>query len=357
MAEKEATKDKLLEHVNTLRAERTALIDRLDAVVSAWEAKGGDPEAIEGYRKYTAAVSGIQVDVSDTGAAWATLKGWVTSEQGGLRWARNIAAFVFIVAAFYLLSRLLGNATARAFRVAKGGSTLLRDFAVKGVRRVTLLIGIIVGLGALEVNIGPLLAVIGAVGFVVALALQNSLGNFASGILILLYRPFDVDDVIEAGGVSGKVESMNLLSTHIKTFDNKSMIIPNNSVWGGVITNATGTDKRRVDMVFGTGYDDSIPDALRVLEEIVSGHERVLKDPLPTIRLHELGESSVNFICRPWVRPADYWTVYWDITRAVKERFDAEGISIPYPQRDIHVYRETPAAVPGHGDRSQEAQA
>jgi small conductance mechanosensitive channel len=229
---------------------------------------------------------------------------------------------------------------------------LLRDFTEKAVRRVTLLIGIIVGLGALEVNIGPLLAVIGAVGFVVALALQNSLGNFASGILILLYRPFDVDDVIEAGGVSGKVESMNLLSTHIKTFDNKSMILPNNSVWGGVITNATGTDKRRVDMVFGIGYDDSIADALRVLEEIVSQHELVLKDPEPTIRLHELGDSSVNFICRPWVRPADYWTVYWDITRAVKERFDAEGISIPYPQRDIHVYHETPALPPTRRHKS-----
>lgn len=120
VAEKEDTKAKLLEHVNTLRAERTALIDRLNAVVSAWEAKGGDKEIIEEYHKYIAAVSGIKVDVSDTGAAWATLKGWVTSEQGGLRWAENIAAFVLIVVAFYLLSRLLGNATARAFRVAKG---------------------------------------------------------------------------------------------------------------------------------------------------------------------------------------------------------------------------------------------
>jgi small conductance mechanosensitive channel len=339
---KKDTKERLLEHINTLRAERTVLIDRLNAVVDAWEEKGGDKERIEEYRKYIAAVSGIELDVSDVDATWATVKGWILSDQGGLRWARNIAAFLLTVAAFYLLSRLLGNATSRAFRATRAGSTLLRDFTVKGVRRATLLIGVIVGLGTLEVNIGPLLAVIGAVGFVIALALQNSLSNFASGILILLYRPFDVDDVIEAAGVSGKVEAVTLLSTHIRTFDNKSMILPNNEVWGGVITNATGTDKRRVDMVFGIGYDDSIPDALRVLEEIVSAHELVLKDPEPVIRLHELGESSVNFICRPWARPADYWTVYWDITRAVKERFDAEGISIPYPQRDVHVYHETP---------------
>lgn len=138
---------------------------------------------------------------------------------------------------------------------------------------------------------------------------------------------------------------MNLLSTHVKTFDNKMMIVPNNDIWGGVITNATGTNERRVDMVFGIGYDDDIDKAQKILEEIVSQHELVLEEPEPTIRMHELADSSVNFVCRPWARTGDYWTVYWDITRQVKRRFDEAGISIPYPQRDVHLYNETPATT------------
>jgi len=138
---------------------------------------------------------------------------------------------------------------------------------------------------------------------------------------------------------------MNLLSTHVKTFDNKMMIVPNNDIWGGVITNATGTNERRVDMVFGIGYDDDIDKAQKILEEIVSQHELVLEEPEPTIRMDELADSSVNFVCRPWARTGDYWTVYWDITRQVKRRFDEAGISIPYPQRDVHLYNETPATT------------
>ncbi|HHH39690.1 MAG TPA: mechanosensitive ion channel family protein, partial [Sedimenticola sp.] len=142
--------------------------------------------------------------------------------------------------------------------------------------------------------------------------------------------------------ISGKVKSMNLVSTSLMTFDNKLMIVPNNSIWGNVITNATGSDQRRIDLTFGIGYEDDIDQAQKVLEEIVNNHPKVLKDPAPVIRVHELADSSVNFICRPWSKTADYWTVYWDITRAVKERFDAEGISIPYPQRDVHILADKP---------------
>jgi small conductance mechanosensitive channel len=209
---------------------------------------------------------------------------------------------------------------------------------VTAVRRLTIIVGVIVGLAALEVNIGPLLAVIGAAGFVVAFALQNSLGNFASGILIMMFRPFDVGDAVEVAGIAGTIKAVNLLSTQMMTFDNKAVIIPNNEVWGGVITNMTATGQRRVDMVFGIGYDDDIDMAQRILEDIVANHELVLKEPEPVIRMNELGDSSVNFIVRPWAQTQDVWTVYWDITREVKKRFDKEGISIPFPQRDVHVY-------------------
>ncbi|MCP4410540.1 MAG: mechanosensitive ion channel family protein [Gammaproteobacteria bacterium] len=334
-------RSRALEHLNELHAQRTALIDRVKLVVAEFKTKGGDEKKVELYNKYTTAVSGRKVDVSDAQAAWVTIYGWLTSEEGGIRWIKNISMFIFIVIAFFVLSRLLSKALSKALEVSGRVPELLMNFLVSGIRRLVIIIGIIIGLAALEVNIGPLMAVIGAAGFVIAFALQDSLSNFASGILILLYHPFDVGDVVEAGGVSGSVNSMNLLSTHIRTFDNKLMIVPNNDIWGGVITNATGTDKRRVDMVFGIGYADDIDKAQHILEGIVSAHKLVLEDPQPVVCVHELADSSVNFICRPWVQTEDYWTVYWDVTRSVKERFDEQGVSIPFPQRDVHVYNET----------------
>lgn len=341
--DKAQEKAALLEYLTDLRAERTALIDRVNVVLAALKLKGGDPAE---YEQYVKAVSGIKVDVSDASATWATVSGWLTSAEGGLRWAVNLAQFVIIVIAFYFLSVVAGKAAQKGLARAQQLSALLRGFLVTAIRRTVMFIGLFVGLAALEINVGPVLAVIGAAGFVIAFALQNSLSNFASGILMLLYRPFDVGDAVDVAGTQGKVESMNLLSTYIKTFDNKLVIVPNNSVWGDVITNITGTDKRRVDMVFGIGYQDDIDAAQRVLEDIINGHALVLRDPEPVVRLHELGDSSVNFICRPWAKPDDYWTVYWDVTRAVKQRFDSEGISIPFPQRDVHIYREGGSETP-----------
>ena len=150
------------------------------------------------------------------------------------------------------------------------------------------------------------------------------------------------DDV---GGVAGTVKNVSIVSTKVVTPDNQEIVIPNSNVWRNVITNITASDTRRVDLVFGIGYEDDIEKATRVLREVATDHPLVLEDPEPVIQLHELADSSVNFICRPWVRSADYWTVYWDLMRKMKERFDAEGISIPYPQRDIHLYTTQPTAT------------
>ncbi len=335
----------LLEHINQLHAERTALIDRTNLVIDAFDDKGGDKEAIAEYRQYIKAVSGLKVDVADVDATSTAIKGWLFSKEGGLRWGKNIAIFIVTVLAFYFLSMLVGRTAERALKASKHTSALLSDFLAKAIRRGVVALGILAGLAALEVNIGPLLAVIGALGFVVAFALQNSLGNFASGILILLYRPFDVGDLVEVSGVLGKVSSMNLLSTHIKTPDNKSVIVPNNSIWGGVITNATGTNRRRVDMIFGIGYEDDIDKAQKIMEDILTSHDLVLQDPEPVVRLHELGDSSLNFVCRPWTKTEHYWDVYWDVTKAVKERFDADEISIPFPQRDVHLFSDQPVKL------------
>ena len=331
-------KTALLKHATDLMAERTALIDRLNIVLTELGAKGGETKE---YDVYIKAVSGIKVDVSDASATWTMITGWLMSAEGGLRWIFNIVQFVIIVFVFYLLSIVTGKAVRKAFTKAKNVSTLLRDFMVLSLRRLVFFIGFFVGLSALEVNIGPVLAVVGAAGFVIAFALQNSLSNFASGILMLIYRPFDIGDMINVAGVFGKVESMQLLSTQLRKPDNQLVIVPNNSVWGDVITNVTGITERRIDLVFGIGYSDDIDEAQSILEDIVNEHELVLKNPKPVVKLHQLADSSINFVCRPWVRPDDYWDVYWDITRDVKRRFDAEGVSIPFPQRDVHIYQET----------------
>ena len=340
----------LLEEVAELREERTVLLDQFNAVISALEAKTDETDSetlskIADYKLYASAVRGIDLDVKDTTSAWLAIKGWIMSDEGGIRWAMNLAKFVGILIAAWIISGLFSRLIHRGMQRVSGRSHLLEDFLVKAARWIVLAIGLIMALAALEVSIGPLLAVVGAAGFVIAFALQDSLSNFASGMMILFFKPFDVGDVVDAGGVSGTVASMNIASTTIKTFDNKTMVVPNNRIWSDVITNATGVSERRVDMEFGIGYDDDIDRAQAILEEIISGHPLVLKEPEPTIKLSALAESSVNFIARPWAKTGDYWQVFWDVTKAVKQRFDAEGIGIPFPQRDVHLYLEGPAGA------------
>lgn len=241
-----------------------------------------------------------------------------------------------------LAGRLVKNAIRRANLSL---STLLEEFFVSMASKAVMLIGVLIVLTQLGVEIGPALAGLGVVGFIVGFALQETLSNFASGLMILVYRPFDVGDVVEVAGITGKVRLMSLVSTTIVTFDNQRLVVPNTKIWGDVIRNVTAEKNRRVDMVFGIGYEDDIGHAEQILNDIVKGHELVLKQPEPTIKLNTLGESSVDFVVRPWVRTDNYWDVYWDITRAVKARFDKEGISIPYPQRDVHMH-QIPANPP-----------
>jgi small conductance mechanosensitive channel len=154
--------------------------------------------------------------------------------------------------------------------------------------------------------------------------------------MIMINRPFDEGDFVDVGGITGTVKSVSIVATTVVTADNQVIVIPNKNVWGNVITNVTASETRRVDLVFGISYEDSIPDAMRVMQETVEAHPLVLDDPATVIRVHELGDNSVNFICRPWTKTEDYWTVYWDLTEQMKQNFDAAGISIPYPQQDVH---------------------
>lgn len=331
-------KASMLGSLTTLREERTGLIDRFKTVLNELSLKGGDVAA---YEKYIKAVSGVEISSDDALSSWTAVQGWLLSREGGIRWGINLVKFLVILSIFKIAASVSGKMTRKALSRANL-SALLKDFIVNTTQKVVFILGLIVALSMLEINVGPLLAGLGVVGFVVGFALQDTLSNFAAGFMILLYRPYDIGDAVSVAGVTGTVDSMNLVSTTIKTPDNQSEIVPNGKIWGGPITNITGNATRRVDLVFGIGYDDDMGKAQKVLEEIVAKNPLVLRNPTPTIKVHELADSSVNFVCRPWVNSGDYWTVYWEITRAVKERFDAEGIGIPYPQMDVHVHQPTP---------------
>ena len=271
--------------------------------------------------------------------SWATMKTAVEDN------AANFIVRLLIVIAVLLVIRALARITRRIVsaacdRSSLNMSVLLKNILVSTSGGAVMILGILVALSQVGISLAPMLAGLGVAGFIVGFALQDSLGNFAAGAMILIYRPFDVNDLVEVPGAAGLVKKMNLVSTTITTLDNQTLVVPNSKIWGDVIKNVTAQRVRRVDLEVGIGYGDDIELAERILTEIVSGHEKVLSKPETRIKLHTLGESSVNFIVRPWTKTEDYWDVYWDILREVKLRFDREGVSIPFPQRDVHIHTE-----------------
>ena len=360
--------DAVRDNLTELALRRKALFENYNAVVDAWEKKGGAPEEIAIYRAYRNSIIIEETRTADAETLAKEALAWTMHEDGGIRLAIQAGVTIVALIGLILFARLLRSGVRRAFRRVPHASHLLIAFLVGVVYWLTIAIGLLIVLSAVGIDISPLFALFGGAAFILAFALQDTLGNLFSGLMIMINRPFDVGDYVDAGGVAGTVQKVSIVSTTINTPDNQIIIVPNKSVWGNVITNVTGSSTRRVDLVFGIGYGDSIEDAQRVMEETVAAHDLVLSDPAPTIRVHELGDNSVNFVCRPWVRTEDYWTVYWDLHRQVKENFDANGISIPFPQRDVHVYHAAPAAAvaaaaivsppeepPHHGDRESYA--
>jgi small conductance mechanosensitive channel len=297
------------------------------------------------YRQQVLKATGeITTDVLDVDviasliSEWSLALGEMLIEQGPKLILKILLIFIIVYVAIRL-SRLVEMGINRGLDTSKVQiSHLLRRMVVLTGKNLVVMLGLLIALSQLGISLGPLLAGLGIAGFIIGFAMQDALSNFASGMLILFYRPFDVGDTVEAGGVRGKVRSMSLVNTTIMTFDNQSLVIPNNLIWSSVITNVTAQRTRRVDLTFGISYADDIENAERVFREIVTANDKVLSSPEPMIHLHELADSSVNFIVRPWVKTDDYWDVYWEITKAVKLRLDAEGISIPFPQRDVHVH-------------------
>jgi small conductance mechanosensitive channel len=284
--------------------------------------------------------SGV-LDVTVTKAlarkAWAAMTTWLAEKGPG--YLVKLLVVLLIMAAGWLLASLVRKAVEKSLSRARLNiSQLLKRTIVSFAHNVVLGLTVMVALAQFGISLGPLLAGLGVVGFILGFAMQDSLSNFASGLMILFYRPYDVGDLVEISGAFGKVEHMSMVSTSILTLDNQKLVVPNSKIWGDVIKNVTDQRVRRVDMTFGISYSDDIPHAEEVLNQILAECEHVLDNPEPMVRLHTLGESSVDFIVRPWVRTEDYWDVYWAVTREVKMRFDAEQISIPFPQRDVHLY-------------------
>jgi small conductance mechanosensitive channel len=256
----------------------------------------------------------------------------------GVEFAGNVVTAIVIFVVGKWVANLLTK-TLRTLMQKQEIDKTLETFVGNLVRMVLMVFVIIAAISALGVQTTSFIAILGATGLAVGLALQGSLSNFASGVLIVLFRPYKVGDWVEAAGISGSVVEVQILTTVLKTGDNKQIIVPNSQIMGDIITNYSANDTRRVDMVVGVSYDDNLDKVRSTIEELVAADDRILSDPECTIAVSELADSSVNFVVRPWVKTADYWGVRFDLTEAIKKRFDKEGISFPFPQQDIHLYK------------------
>lgn len=238
-----------------------------------------------------------------------------------------------------IVSRIVANVVGKMMTRGKVDVTLVK-FCQSLTYIALMAFVVIAALDKLGVQTTSFAAIIAAAGLAIGLSLQGTLGNFAAGVMLMLFRPFKVGDFIEGGGTSGIVEEIQIFSTKMRTGDNKEVIVPNGQIIAGTITNYSAKETRRIDLVIGVGYQDDLKKVRSVLEDIISKEERILADPAVTIGVLELGDSSVNFAVRPWVKTGDYWPTLFDLQETIKMRFDAEGISIPFPQRDVHLFND-----------------
>ncbi len=278
-------------------------------------------------------VSGLIAQWSETAFAW---------------FDANIATIVLRLVIIVLVL-LLASQLSRLVRKIAGIlllskrvdlSSVVRNLTVSALANLVWVIAFFGVLSLVGIDLGPALAGLGIAGFVIGFALQDTLGNFASGLMIMMHRPFDVGDWIITAGVSGEVKDLTLVSTVIRTVDNRRVTIPNGKVWGDVINNANAEETRRVDVVFNISHSGDVDLGLSILQDILANEERVLEDPEPAVKVKKLEEFSVQLLCAPWCKTEDYWGLYWDLNRVIKKRFDAEGVSFPFPQMDEHVRHE-----------------
>lgn len=269
---------------------------------------------------------------------WSAINIQEISSTYIIPWGINIilALAVFIVGRW--LASMIVRGIKRLMKRANMDEALI-GFLSSILNAILLVVVIIAALEQLGVNTTSVLAVFAAAGLAVGLALKDSLSNFSAGVMLIIFKPFKVGNFVEAAGIAGVVEEIRIFNTQLRTGDNREIIVPNSQIYSGIITNFSAREQRRIDLVIGIGYEDDIRAAKQILEEIMQAEERILKDPEPVILVSELGESSVDLAVRPWVSSADYWNVRSDLLETIKREFDAKGISIPYPQRDVHLHQ------------------
>ncbi|AFY40095.1 MscS Mechanosensitive ion channel [[Leptolyngbya] sp. PCC 7376] len=332
-AEEEAElKQELVKGVTELQEEQTAIADRLEVVLDEMDAKGGDSTS---YRTYIKAVSTLEIDVTDTSGLGVRIQGWLASEEGGLRWAKNIAVFLVVLAISVAITQALAVALDKSLKKFGNTSNLLREFSVMTVKRGGIVLGILLGLTALEVSLGPVLALVGGASFILAFALQSNLGNFASGLLLLTTKPFDVGDEIQVAGYWAFVRSITLANTKLQGFDGSIITIPNNTVWGGNIVNHTHSDMRKLTLNINVKFVDDLEKVKNMWFEIASDEPRVERHYWFPYNSHF--DSHVSITLGSWTKTEEYWEMYIVMLLKLQKRLDELNIELTTPIQDIRI--------------------
>lgn len=282
--------------------------------------------------------TGTVVDMATVRSTLDSVKEFLATK--GVDYGLKILAAILIFVVGKWIAKFLSNLIGKAMSKAKLEPTLVTF--VKNLCYVGLIVFVaIAAMSALGIQTAQFIAVVGAAGLAIGLALQGSLSNFASGVLLVIFKPFQAGDFVEVAGVKGTVQAVQIFNTVLNSPDNVRVTIPNSQITGSSIMNYTVNGTRRLDLVFGVSYDDDINKAQKVIEGVLAKDDRILKEPAPTVAVYELADSSVNFVCRPWVKAADYWTMWFDLTAKVKVALEGAGLTIPFPQRDVHMFKET----------------
>jgi len=266
-------------------------------------------------------------------------------------WGLQVIGAIAVLVLGRWFAGMLKRGATRGLERAGTDATLV-PFLSSLVYYLVLAVVVIAVLGLFGIETTSLVAVLATAGLAVGLALQGTLSNFSSGVMLLLFRPFRIDDFVEVAGVKGSVVEIGIFTTVLKTPDNVKIIVPNSAIYGATITNYAAYDTRRNDLLIGVSYGDNLADAEAAIRRVIESDDRVLKDPEPVVAVAELADSSVNFVVRPWCNAADYWTLRFDLTRRIKEELEASGCSIPFPQHDVHVMNGAAAGPTGSSQDS-----
>lgn len=326
--------------LRALRTRELGTLNTLSAIVILMDKADLDTTR---YRQLLLQTGEVSTDLFNPRIVLGILKSELIKMAGHARdnvgaYVTRTIIFLLILLVFKLIANLVSYLILKSFESKRvETSRLMQEMLLALSSKGIMLLGFLVALGQLGVEITALLTGLGIAGFIVGFALQDTLANFAAGIMILGYRPFDVDDIIEAGGVIGKVSKMSLVSTTILTFDNQTLILPNNKIWGDVIKNITLQKNRRIDMEFRVDYSEDIEQVKQLILQVIDGHEKILDDPAATVEMDQMTPSALIFVVRPWVERANYWPVKWELLRTIKEKLDKQGIKIPVARAGIEI--------------------